>query len=260
MRYRTGTAAVMAAVLAGGGCATMSGPEEVLPLPYVKPFSESPLDADLPEGWRLWNLSRLKQPTRYKLIEQDGRKVVKASADASASGLVHPLRLDPRTYRLLSWEWKIGALIAGADNTRKASEDSPVRIVVTFDGDSNSLPLEERIFADNFRLLTGQDLPYATLMYIWENRAAPDSIIPSRHTSRIKMIVARSGPDGLGTWHKLDRNLYADFRRAFGEEPGTITAVAIMTDTDNTGEKAAAYYGDIVFRRIAPPRVVLESD
>ncbi len=259
MLHRTGWAAVVAALLVGG-CTTVPEPAAVVPLPYVKPFSESPLDAELPHGWRLWNLSRLKKPTHYKLIEQNGRNVVKASADGSASGLVHPLRLDPRTYRLLSWKWKVGALITGADNTRKASEDSPARIVVTFDGDTGSLPLEERIFADNFRLLTGQALPYATLMYIWENRAPLDTIIPSRYTSRIRMIVVRSGRGGLGAWHDLQRNVYEDFRRAFGEAPGTITAVAIMTDTDNTGEKAAAYYGDIVFRRIAPPRVVPESD
>ncbi|HZV81636.1 MAG TPA: DUF3047 domain-containing protein [Geobacteraceae bacterium] len=38
----------------------------------------------------------------------------------------------------------------------------------------------------------------------------------------------------------------ADYRRLFGEEPGTLGAVAIMTDSDNTGGRASAWYGDIV--------------
>lgn len=254
------TAAMLVGALVAGGCAT--GPElvAVIPVPHVMPFSESPLDAELPPGWRPWNLSRLKRPTQYRLVEYDGRKVIQAVADASASGLVHPLRLDPKTHQILSWHWKVGSLVTGADNTRKASEDSPARIVVTFDGDSERLPLEDRIFADNFRLLTGQVMPYATLMYIWENRAPLGSVIPNRHTSRIKMIVVRSGAVGLGAWQHFNRNVYEDFRRAFGEEPGPITAVAIMSDTDNTGGKAAAYYGDISFRHPAQPRLVLESD
>ena len=44
--------------------------------------------------------------------------------------------------------------------------------------------------------------------------------------------------------------LEEDYRRAFGEDPPRIGAVAIMTDTDNTGEEAVAWYGAI---RFLPP-------
>jgi hypothetical protein len=205
-------------------------------------------------------LSRFKKPTRYELVDYDGRTVVRARAQASASGLAHHLRLDPGTYPLLHWRWKVAELIPDADNTRKHTEDSPVRVVVSFDGDHDSLPLEDRMFFDNIRLLTGQQLPYATLMYIWENRAPKDSVIPNLHTSRIRMIVAESGNDKVGSWQEVKRNIRADFVRAFGEAPGRIIGVAIMTDTDNTGGNVRAYYGDIQFRRIAPPRLVLAHD
>jgi len=135
-----------------------------------------------------------------------------------------------------------------------------VRVVVSFDGDIDTLPLDDRIFFDNVRLLTGQQLPYATLMYIWENRAPKGGVIPNRHTSRIRMIVAESGRDKVGAWQEVTRNVYEDFRRAFGEAPGKITAIGIMTDTDNTGENVYAYYGDILFRRVAPPRALFASD
>jgi hypothetical protein len=97
-------------------------------------------------------------------------------------------------------------------------------------------------------------------MYIWENRVPRDTVISSLHTSRIRMIVAESGRGWLGVWQEVWRNLYEDYRKAFGEEPGTITAIGIMTDTDNTGENVHAYYGDIVFRRVVPPRAVFASD
>jgi len=90
-------------------------------------------------------------------------------------------------------------------------------------------------------------MPYATLVYIWENRARKNTVIPNLHTSRIKMIVAESGPESLGKWQKVTRDIVKDYKRAFGEIPGMITSVGIMTDTDNTGMKAEAFYGDIRF-------------
>jgi hypothetical protein len=96
-------------------------------------------------------------------------------------------------------------------------------------------------------------MPYATLMYIWGNRAPREAIIPNKHTSRVRMIVVESGRDKLGRWQEVTRNVAEDYRRAFGEEPGQISAVGIMTDTDNTGDNAYAYYGDIVFHKAAPP-------
>jgi hypothetical protein len=89
-------------------------------------------------------------------------------------------------------------------------------------------------------------------MYIWENRAPVGSVIENLHTSRIRMIVADSGETNLGAWREETRNVYEDYRRAFGEEPGRIRSVAIMTDSDNTGEDAEAYYGDIAFLRSRP--------
>ncbi len=249
-------AAALAAALLGG-CASL---RDAVTLPYVSSFSDERLGEELPRGWEPWTLSRFKKPTQYELVAQDGRTVLKASAHASASGLVHPIKVNPRSYPLLSWRWKVTQLIARADNTRKQTEDSPVRVVVSFAGDYDKLSLDDRIFMDNIRLLTGQQLPYATLMYIWENRAPKGTVIPNLHTSRIKMIVAESGRDKLGNWQEVTRNVYEDFKRAFGEEPGRITAIGIMTDTDNTGENVHAYYGDIVFRRVPPPRVTFASD
>jgi hypothetical protein len=249
-------AAALAAALLGG-CASLPDP---LVLPYVSTFSDGRAGGKLPGGWEPWTLSRLKKPTQYKLVDESGRTVVQASAAASASGLIHRLRLDPKSYPLLTWRWKVAHLIPGADNTRKQTEDSPVRVVVTFDGDGDKLPFDDRIFFDNIRLVSGQQMPYATLMYIWENRAPRGTIIPNRHTSRVRMIVAESGREKVGSWQEVTRNVYEDYRRVFGEEPGRITAIGIMTDTDNTGENVHAYYGDILFRRVAPPRVQIATD
>jgi len=233
------------------GCAILEEhrPEDGQALPYVTSFATGRTAAPGAPGWKEWTFSSFKSPTRYEFVEDSGTVVVKAKADRSASGLRHALKIDPVEYPLLTWRWKVNELIESADNTRKEAEDSPVRILVTFDGDLDKLSLSDRLVFDNIYLLTGRRMPYATLVYIWENRARKNAIIPNLHTARIKMIVAESGREGLGHWQKITRNIVDDYRKAFGEAPGMITSVGIMTDTDNTGMKAEALYGDIRFLR-----------
>ena len=258
---RVRCAIAMIALAMTAGCSTMSAHDaaDTIALPEVRSFSNHPEGESLPPGWQPWILSRFKRPTAYRLVNEQGRTVVCARAESSASGLIHPLDLDPRSYPVLHWHWKVDDLIQKADNTQKHLEDSPVRLVVSFSGDIDKLDLQDRMFFDNVRLLTGQQMPYATLMYIWENRAPKETVIDNRHTSRIKMIVAESGRDRLGQWQDVTRNIIEDYRRAFGEEPGRITAIGIMTDTDNTGDNAHAWYGDIAFRKALAPPVIAEK-
>jgi hypothetical protein len=248
---RAPAAAACLAILVCGcsGPRPGAGPDRVA-LSDVTRFSTGKPGEILPGGWKPWTLSKLKRSTYYSLVLENGKTVISAKADNSASGLIHPLaNLDARNYSQLSWRWKVEQLILGADNTRRSLEDSPVRLVVTFGGDKSRLDFGDRMFFSQVKAVSGQDMPYATLMYIWENRVAKETVIPNGYTGRIKMVVAESGRDKLGHWQEVKRNVYDDYKRAFGEEPGPITAIGILTDTDNTGESTHAWYGDISLRK-----------
>jgi hypothetical protein len=190
--------------------------------------------------WAHQPLSIFKRDTVYKLVQEDGRTILRGSADRSAS--LYLTRFDPAVDvpATVQWRWKTNALVPGADNSDKKREDAPLRVIVGFDGDLSTLPSSEKGM-----LLA--DLPYATLMYIWSDYVAVESVIPSAHTSRVKMLVVASGVRGLGQWQTVQRNLAADYRRAFGAAPGRVLSVAVMTDTDNTGTKAVGEYADIRF-------------
>jgi len=97
--------------------------------------------------------------------------------------------------------------------------------------------------------MTGNELPYATIMYIWENHLPEGAVIEHHFSTRVKMIVAGSGRKDLGRWHEERVNVLEDFRRVFGEEPPRVRAVGIMSDSDNTGGHAVAYFGDIRFKK-----------
>lgn len=186
-----------------------------------------------------------KRHTLYELVDDAGATVLHAIADNAASALAHPLRVEPRDAPVIAWRWKIAGLLADADSRRASREDAPARIVLEFDGDTRKLPLVERGIYGVARRVAGRDLPYATLMYIWSNRERVGTVIPNPRTRRIEMIVASSGAEGVGAWQSLVRNVRADFVRAFGEEPGTLTAIGVLTDSDNTDAHAEAWYGDI---------------
>jgi hypothetical protein len=99
------------------------------------------------------------------------------------------------------------------------------------------------------RLLYGQAPPLRAINYIWESKAPRGTVVPNPYTDWVMMIVVETGREKLNEWVREERNLYEDYRLAFGEEPQRITGVAIMTDTDDTGESATAYYGDIFLKK-----------
>jgi hypothetical protein len=99
-------------------------------------------------------------------------------------------------------------------------------------------------------MLTGELPPYATLMYVWDNHAPVESVLTSRRSDRIRKLVLDSGSDQLGRWRAHRRQLASDFTRAFSEEPGPLLAIALMTDADNTGSSAEAWYSEVVLRPV----------
>lgn len=206
-------------------------------------FSVSPRRDRLPVGWQPWTISRNKIPTTYSMAEVDQRVVVHAKADSSASGLYVPLR--ERDAGMLRWTWKTSGVIRNADNSHGPREDSPLRLFVAFDGDKGALPLKDQLMYEMARLTTGREMPYATLMYIWGGQRPEGAVVKNPHTDRVRMIVVDSGTKHANEWRCHERDLRADYRKAFGGDPGRVIAVGIMTDTDNTKSKAEAWYGDI---------------
>ena len=181
-----------------GPAGTAHAAQRLEAAPLVTPFSTAKPGTDLPPGWELLRLGPYKRPTQYAFVENDGTVVVHARAEGAASALLHPVKFDIRSAPIMQWRWKISGLIEGADNRVASKEDSPVRIVLGFDGDKSKLTLEERASAAIARRASGRDLPYAELIYIWSNRAPVGTVIENPHTHRIEMVVASTGGADAG--------------------------------------------------------------
>ena len=193
-----------------------------------------------------------KTANQFAYLQLDGRRAMGVRSKAAASMLRKTVSIDPAQLASLHFSWKVPALIEGADMARPDKEDSPVRLVLAFEGDRSRLSPRDHMLSELARALTGEDMPYATLMYVWSSHHAPGSVLKSSRTDRIRKLVLESGPNRLNRWLDYERDIRADFVQAYGEEPGRLIAVGIMTDTDNTRASTQAWYGPVVLGSAAP--------
>ena len=177
------------------------------------------------EGLAGWESKSFKGKTEYRLLTEEGRTVVKASSHDSASGLIRKIRFQPSKHRYLRWSWKIDHTIKGGDEKSKNGDDYAARVYVVFPG---------RYFWQT-----------KALVYIWANKLPVGAHVPNPFTSNAKMLAVESGNEKAGQWVSEELDLLADYRLLFGTDPPEAEAIAIMTDTDNTGGSAEAWFGDI---------------
>jgi len=177
-----------------------------------------------------WEKKVFHGETVYRPGLEEGRPAVKAESRASASALIYRISFDPVSNPRLSWSWKIARTIRKGDERTKGGDDYAARVYVVF---PSVLFWKTR-----------------AVNYIWANRLSRGDFLPNAYTGNAVMVAVESGEGNAGKWIEEERNLVEDYRRAFGEDPPKVGAVAIMTDTDNTGEQAVAWYGAI---RFLPP-------
>lgn len=212
-------------------------------------FSELPPGTALPEGWKPLTFNNIDRYTVYRLVADGESTVVQALSEAGASGITKEVNIDPEEYPIIQWRWKVVNVLKKGDVTRKEGDDYPARIYVTFEYNSDRVGLLDKAKYEAIRLLYGRYPPLGAINYIWESSAPVGTLVPNPFTDQVMMFVLQSGPELLNTWVKEERNIYEDYKLAFGQNPPMISGVAIMTDTDNTQESATAFFGDIVFRK-----------
>jgi hypothetical protein len=216
------------------GCA--SPPEEAIaPDPVSLPAVGSWQPVALPGKVR----------THYGAEHKGGRDAVAARAERSASMLRKRVQVAPENLGTVTFSWWVDDLIADASVADAEREDAPARVLFGFDGDHARLTQRQRMMFDLAEALTGERPPFATLMYVWDATAPVGTVIVNPRTDRIRKIVVDSGPMNLRRWRDHRRDLAADFRLAFGEDPGPLRSIALMTDSDNTRSRARSWYGAV---------------
>lgn len=185
-----------------------------------------------------WQSKSFVGKTHYEIVELDGRRVLKAYSNKSASGLAKELKIDLKKTPYLNWSWRIENSLRGLDEQTKPGDDYAARIYVVKSG--------------GWKIWQTK-----ALNYVWSSNQQTDRHWDNAFAgNKAKMLAVRGQQDAIKNWVSEKRNVYQDLIDLFGDKGSNkenedayrfIDAVAIMTDTDNSQYKATAYYGDIYF-------------
>ena len=115
------------------------------------------------------------------------------------------------------------------------------RSLVTFRDEIENLPWWLRAWARNQLEKHGELPPTSALNYVWSTRVDEREPFKSMWSKRIQFIVKNSGRQRLGSWQSHRVNVIDDYRRAMGVDPPKEAFIAVMSDSDNTGEYAEAW-------------------
>jgi len=188
-------------------------------------FNMVPAGAGLPAGWRLAAVPGVQAPT-YRITGSHALRVVAVGQAATATfRLRQPLRPPPSTRSgggALNWRWRAETPLHGADLKRRAGDDSPIRVVITFqDG--------------------------RVLVYCWGNREGRGESFASWAGRNRMVIVLERAEDADGSWHVEQRDPFSDYRRLWSNAAKPIISVGVSSDTDGLKVRAAAEIGDITW-------------
>ena len=177
-----------------------------------------------PPPWRVLGFPTGNKPiSQFDIATLDGERVLRVVADKSYGQLQHDLpNLTLGTGSLLRWRWRLEQPLRDADLHQKKGDDSPLKVCVLFDMPAKNLGLFERGFLSAARSMSKENLPAATLCYVWDHKLPVGTELPNAYTKRVRYVVMNSGDSQLKTWLSHERDIAADFMRAFGSETDTL--------------------------------------
>lgn len=199
-------------------------------------------------AWKRLGLPEQKPPlTLYTAERVDGRAALRIDAQGSYGNLVHEVLGGP-PLRTLQWRWRMARPNDRADLRSKAGDDVAARVCLSFDLPLERVPFVERQLLRLARARSGQELPAATLCWVWDRALPVGTVVENVYSRRVRMIVARNATHPGETWLDEAHDVAAGWRAAFGDEAATpppVRAVIVAGDSDNTGERTLAHVADL---------------
>ena len=206
----------------------------------------APADGTADSTWRFVGFPKSKADipaTRFELADVQGQRALKVSTRASYGTWVHDLpKANPGR---LQWRWRLDQALTGgkgvADILTKAGDDAALKVCVMFDHPLDRVPFVERTVLRIARSVSGEDLPAATLCYVWDSVHPAGLQGANPYTQRVRFITLQGQGAPLAQWQTETRDVAADFAKLFADElpAGAVVpkvrAVLIGADSDNTG-------------------------
>ncbi len=195
------------------------------------------------DAWRPLTFPKIERHSTYAVVANTDRSEfwLKAESDRSASGMIWKKQYDVFTYPRLRWRWRVENIYQKGDATKKSGDDYPIRVYVIFQYDPTTAAAGKRLKYGFAKAVYGEYPPDSGLNYVWESRDNPAQFVVSPYTEAIIMFLKEKGAAKVGQWIEEEADVLADYRTAFGKDPPHRAGLAVMSDSDNTGERAVAF-------------------
>jgi hypothetical protein len=208
--------------------------------------------------WRMVGL-----PSRHREVplttfdpgQVDGQEGVRIGTDASYGTLVHALPGSVLPTLRLSWRWRLDQPLVGGtaapDIMSRGGDDAALKVCAMFDHPLDRVPFVERQLLRVARSVSGEDLPAATVCYVWDSTYQAPLQAANPYTRRVRFITLQGRSAPLSRWITESRDLGRDFLTLFGDEQSQdaalprITRIVIGGDSDNTGSKSLGWVADL---------------
>ena len=211
-----------------------------------------PADGAAASTWRFVGFPKSKADipaTRFELADVQGERALKVTSRASYGTWVHDLpKAEPGR---LQWRWRLDQPLTGgkgvADILTKAGDDAAPKVCVMFDHPLDRVPFAQRTVLRIARSVSGEDLPAATLCYVWDSVHPAGLQGANPYTQRVRFITLQGKGAPLAQWQNEIRDVAVDFAKLFADELPAgaavpkVRAVLIGADSDNTGNQSVGW-------------------
>jgi len=187
--------------------------------------------------WKDFTFKKIENKSKY-IID---RGILRTSSNNSASGIIYQETFNPYETPIIKWKWRIENIYEKGDSKIKSGDDFPLRIYITFRYDPETASFNKRIKYLVVKKLYGEYPPHSALNYVWDSKNTIGEVVINPYVSSSREILIQAGRENLMKWIEEERNILEDYYRAFGEYPPKEASIAIMNDSDNTGESAKSY-------------------
>lgn len=191
--------------------------------------------------WKPLFFPKIQQHSVYTVVTEGDSSFLRAESNASASGIIFSREFDVFAYPKVRWRWKIANIYRKGNAEEKSGDDYPIRIYIIFKYDSETAPFGQRLKYGLAKTIYGEYPPHSSLNYVWASRKYPQRIITNPYAAEAKMILLEAGTERVGHWVDEEVDIIRDYRDAFGVMPPETASIAIMNDSDNTGERSVSY-------------------
>jgi len=193
------------------------------------------------DNWKPFTFPKIKSHSTYTIERENGTHILRTESNASASAIVYRDSFSVSDYPRVKWRWKVKNVYARGDVRSKAGDDYPIRVYIMFEYDPDKAGFGEGIKYGLAKSLYGEYPPHSSLSYIWSSKDDPEKFVVSPYTDKAMMVLLEKGAARVGTWVDEEIDILADYQRAFKTSPPARARIAIMNDSDNTGESAVSW-------------------